>query len=37
VAEYDRNAAERLDGILERVLLGVLVLLGLVALVFFVL
>lgn len=37
MAEYDRNAAKGLDGILDKVLLGVVVLLGLVALIFFVL
>jgi len=34
---YDRNSAKNLDGLLDKVLIGVLVLLGLVALIFFVL
>ena len=35
--EYERNAAKGLDKVLDRVLVGVVVLLALVALIFFVL
>lgn len=35
--EYDRNSAKGLDHILDKVLIGVVVLLALVALIFFIL
>lgn len=37
MVEYDRNAAKGLDSLLDKVLIGVVVLLALVALIFFVL